>query len=152
MAVLADNRQTAVEIRLESIEQKAKTILNALASEEKELSVTIVDDQEMTTLNREYRNRNSPTNVLSFSMQEGEFPTVSPDLLGDVVISAETALREAEENSITLDQRLTQLLVHGILHLLGYDHEQGETEAARMEEISRKIVRMVENNTDLAAF
>ncbi len=123
-----------------------------MASEEKELSVTIVDDEEMADLNREYRNRDKTTNVLSFSMQEGDFPSVTPDLLGDVVISAETAQKEAEELSVTLDERMTQLLVHGILHLFGYDHEQGEEEALRMEEKSLTLVRAVENRDDLGAF
>lgn len=88
----------------------------------------------MRILNREYLQKDRPTNVISFSMQEGEFGSVSPALLGDVVISADTAAREAEEGGITFHERLVFLLLHGILHLTGYDHERsGDEEARRME-------------------
>ena len=99
-----------------------------------ELSVTIVGDRSIRQLNRDYLEKDRPTNVISFSMQEGEFGSVSPDLLGDVVISADTAAREAEEAGISFNERLVFLLLHGILHLTGYDHERsGAAEARRME-------------------
>ena len=88
----------------------------------------------MRALNRDYLQKDRPTNVISFSMQEGEYGSIAPDLLGDVVISADTAAREAEDAGITLHERLVFLLLHGILHLTGYDHERsGEVEARRME-------------------
>lgn len=109
-------------------------ILNGLGCITSELSVAIVGDRTIRVLNREYLQKDRPTNVISFSMQEGEFAAMNPDLLGDVVISADTAAREAGEAGITFHERLVFLLLHGILHLVGYDHERsGEEEARRME-------------------
>lgn len=96
--------------------------------------MAIVGDRSIRVLNREYLQKDRPTNVISFSMQEGEFATMNPGLLGDVVISADTAAREADEAGIPFHERLVFLLLHGILHLVGYDHERsGEEEARRME-------------------
>ena len=94
----------------------------------------------MRVLNRDYLGRDKPTNVISFAMQEGEFGAVNPDVLGDVVISADTAAREADEAGESFESRLYFLLMHGILHITGYDHERsGEQEAARMEAREREI-------------
>ncbi|MDM8517464.1 rRNA maturation RNase YbeY [Desulfobacterales bacterium HSG16] len=119
---------------------KAQAILNALESPEAELSIVIVDDDAIWEMNREYLDRDRPTNVISFPMQEGEFPGITPDLLGDVVISADTTHKEAENAKISFIERFDQLLVHGILHLFGYDHEQAEEEALIMEEKSRFLL------------
>lgn len=103
--------------------------------EDTELSVSIVGDLSIRRINREYLGKDRPTNVISFSLQEGEFTEVTPHALGDVIVSADTALREAEEGDIKFYDRLCFLLLHGILHLCGYDHERsGEIEAARMEQ------------------
>jgi probable rRNA maturation factor len=112
-----------------------------------------MDDAEIRALNREFRDIDRPTNVLSFPMQEGEFSNVPPGLLGDVVISAQTAAAEAEEAGIPLDQRLSQLLVHGILHLVGFDHETGEEDARHMEIKSLELLKRIEpDNPDLPVF
>jgi len=94
----------------------------------------------MRSLNREYLGKDRPTNVISFSLQEGEFGGLNPNALGDVVISADTAYREAEEAGIPFRERFCFLLMHGILHLTGYDHERsGDVEAARMEKMEQEI-------------
>ena len=82
----------------------------------------LVDDAAMSALNRSYRGVNGPTDVLAFPMAEGRFGDISPDLLGDVVISTETARRHALATGTELREELALLLVHGILHLVGYDH------------------------------
>lgn len=120
-----------------------------------EISIVFTDNAEIKELNTTYRGIPKPTNVLSFPMLENNADDIiSPDtgLLGDVVISVETALQEATEAAITLEQRLSQLLVHGILHLIGYDHEQGEEEFLEMEKKSLKILKIIENDTNLSAF
>ncbi len=117
-----------------------------------ELSLVIMDDQGIEDLNRTYRGIAKPTNVLSFAMQEGQFGDITPGLLGDVVISAQTAVREAGEAGITLEERMSQLLVHGVLHLIGFDHEKGGREADLMEKKSIELLRLIENNPDLTAF
>ncbi len=93
-----------------------------------------------------------PTNVLSFPMQEGDFGNITPGLLGDVVISCETAQKESEKANISLSERISQLLIHGILHLIGFDHEQSFEDAQRMEEKSLEVLRIIETNKNLNAF
>ncbi|HEY6872664.1 MAG TPA: rRNA maturation RNase YbeY [Geobacteraceae bacterium] len=111
-----------------------------------ELSLAIVGDRTIRRLNREYLGRDKPTNVISFAMQEGAFPQLNPAILGDVVISADTCAREAGEGGITFDARLSFLLLHGILHLTGYDHERsGEEEARRMEAKERELFSLLES-------
>lgn len=84
--------------------------------------MVVVDDATMAILNQTYRGVSGPTDVLAFPMTEGRFGGLSPDLLGDVVISAETAERQAREAGCNVQDEMAQLLVHGILHLVGYDH------------------------------
>lgn len=111
-----------------------------------ELSVLIVDDIAIQKFNRDYLERDRPTNVISFSQQEGETFDVpgSGVLLGDVVISADTAWRDAQEAGIEMFAELVFLLLHGILHLLGYDHERGTLEEAeRMENEEQRIYTLL---------
>ena len=91
-----------------------------------ELSIALVGDAEIQALNRDYRQKDKPTNVLSFP-DEGPAP-----LLGDIVLALETVQREAAEKSISLKHHVTHLIIHGLLHLQGYDHDTDET-AAEME-------------------
>ncbi|HLO26745.1 MAG TPA: rRNA maturation RNase YbeY [Geobacteraceae bacterium] len=110
-----------------------------------ELSVAIVGDRTIRRLNRDYLGRDKPTNVISFAMQEGDFPGLNPMVLGDVAISADTAAREAGEGGVTFETRLSFLLLHGILHLAGYDHERsGEAEARRMMGKERELFALLE--------
>ena len=103
-----------------------------------ELSVSIVGDRSIRIINRDYLAKDRPTNVISFSLQEGDCSGVNPLALGDVIISADTAATEAEEGGILPFERLCFLLLHGILHLCGYDHERsGETEAPEWKRRSR---------------
>lgn len=122
---------------------KACAALNALGNPEAELSIVFVDDKEIAALNRQYLNREGPTNVIAFPMKEGAYSEISPDLLGDVVISVETAEREGKEAGMTLEMRLEDLLVHGILHLFGYDHEIDPQDALRMEEKHQQLIHLI---------
>jgi probable rRNA maturation factor len=110
-----------------------------------EISIRLTSDDEAQTLNRQYRNQDKPTNVLSF-------PMVQPDLLdglantddgevllGDIVLAYETCAREADDRSIALEAHATHLIVHGVLHLLGYDH-MTDAEAETMESIERDVL------------
>jgi probable rRNA maturation factor len=143
MAVLIENRQSKIKIPLKKLKAEAQTILDALACPDGELSLLIVDDSQIAGLNQEYLNRLGPTNVIAFPMREGEFAEVSPTLLGDVVISAETARQEGDASGIGWEERFSQLLVHGILHLLGYDHEKTKREALRMEKKSKELLSLI---------
>ena len=122
----------------------AQRILSASGCPDAELSVLVVDDSQIREINRDYLQRDRPTNVISFAMQEGEGAGISPQLLGDVVISADTAARDAAEAGLPFESELYFLLLHGILHLLGYDHERGsEEEARRMEEREQEIFSLL---------
>ena len=111
-------------------------------SEETELSVSIVGDRSIRRINRNYLAKDHPTNVISFSLREGDCGAINSHLLGDVIISADTAAREAEIGGIDTGERLLFLLMHGILHLCGYDHERsGEAEARRMESKEKELFR-----------
>jgi len=106
-----------------------------------ELSVLLCRDLEITKLNRKYFGKNRPTNVISFPMDRGQ-PGEGPDgpgLLGDVAISSETAAREARDAGLCMRERTAQLLIHGILHLVGYDHIGEAAERRRMERKEKAI-------------
>jgi rRNA maturation RNase YbeY len=118
-----------------------------------------VGDQRMRGLNRRYRGKDRTTDVLGFAMREAFMPhgstnspsrvqsrdasRLTPDMLGDVVISVPTAWRQAKEAGRSLDEELAWLLVHGILHLCGYDHERSEKEARRMHRRERMILQSI---------
>jgi probable rRNA maturation factor len=102
-----------------------------------------VDDPHIAELNATYLNHQGPTNVISFSMREGDGGDLHPELLGDVVISMDTCAREAEMGEISTERRFYELLIHGILHLFGYDHVHSEAEAEVMEGKSRELLALI---------
>ena len=140
--------QDQIGINRRRIKKVAAEILNDLGFTNTELSILIVDDEEMTRLNMQYRQVNASTDVLAFPMLEGECGDIFPELLGDLVISAPTAQGMSRYHHCTLTMVMDLLLVHGILHLLGYDHERGEDEACRMEEKSLELLRMLGNSQE----
>lgn len=142
---------TLADVVLERVQEGLQAVarLNDLPAEA-EVDVTIVDDEEIHALNREYRNMDKPTDVLSFALDEDCEDSDEPELiggpeehlLGDIIISAETALRQAEEYGHGLEREMTYLAVHGMFHLLGYDHMTDEDKAkmrAKEEEALRAI-------------
>ncbi len=146
MEVLIDNRQSRHKISPKKIQQTVRVILSALDFPDGEISILIVDDPQIETLNQKYLNRQGPTNVIAFAMREGEFSHLTPHLLGDVVISMDTTAKEAQDAGLSMERRFNELLVHGILHLFGYDHEDSEKEARRMEEKSRELLELIQND------
>ena len=119
-----------------------------------ELSLSIVSDAAICTLNRKYREQDKPTDVLSFSQIEEpdsappdprKVPNIAGLPLGDVVISIDTALAQAREYDVTPQQRLRTLLIHGFLHLLGYDHERSAADARKMFARERKLASMMDD-------
>jgi probable rRNA maturation factor len=145
MLILLNNRQRKHPIMSHQLKKVAARILNALECPDgTELSVTVVGDRSIRTINRTYLGKDRPTNVISFSQQEGDCGGLAPDMLGDVIISADTAAREAEQGGMQPFDRLCFLLLHGILHLCGYDHERsGEAEATRMEKKEEELFRIL---------
>ena len=143
MGVLIENRQDKYAITPKALKEKAQVILSALGSPDGELSILLLDDPQIAVLNKEYLQREGPTNVIAFPMREGAFAEITPDLLGDVVISLETAEKEGLAAGMSMEDRLGELMVHGILHLFGYDHETTETEAQRMEAKSLELLEQI---------
>ena len=140
MEINLQNNQKILPIKAATVKARARKILSALGcSDETELSLVLTDDAGIADLNRDYLGRTGPTNVIAFPMTEGDFAGVNPGLLGDVVISVETAAAQAEGSGYTPLEMLDFYLVHGILHLVGYDHEQGPEEAERMEAKTREL-------------
>ena len=131
---------------MRQIQERAQVILSALDCPDGELSVLLVDDAQIAELNAQYLDRQGPTNVLAFPMDPDSFPEVAPRLIGDVVISVETADREGEIAGIDMEKRLAQLLIHGILHLFGYDHVNTAREALEMEKRSRELEQLIGDN------
>jgi len=123
--------------------------LAELGSPEAELSIVFVDDSRIRELNRRYLRRDKPTNVLAFSMTEGEFPILHPRLLGDLVISVETAERQSNRFGLSAGGMVLLLLIHGILHLLGYDHVRSRKKAREMAEKQKELFRLVLQHSSL---
>jgi len=120
--------------------RQARHLLRDLRLDRAELSIVLVSDREMRALNRRWCRRDRPTDVLSFAQREGAGG--APDgLLGDVVISVDTARRQAAERGETLARAADRLLIHGLLHLLGDDHERSVAEARRMQRRERALAR-----------
>ncbi|WP_305095562.1 rRNA maturation RNase YbeY [Croceibacterium aestuarii] len=116
-----------------------------LANPRLSVSLLFTSDEEIHALNREWRERDKPTNVLSFPMLERRAllalgPDGPPELLGDVALAHETCAREAADKGVALEDHAAHLIVHGLLHLAGHDHELGEAEAATMEALETKAL------------
>ncbi|MBS0476755.1 MAG: rRNA maturation RNase YbeY [Proteobacteria bacterium] len=119
-----------------------------LASPRLSVSLLFADDAEVHALNREWRGKDKPTNVLSFPMIErDELLSLSPDgppeLLGDIALALETCAREADERGVTLEAHAAHLIVHGLLHLAGHDHEISPADARAMEQREIKALALV---------
>ena len=111
-----------------------------------EISLTLTDDATIQRLNADYRGKDEPTDVLSFSLQEGmHMPTPAglPKALGDVIVSLETTARQASQNSVSTTAELAWVMCHGVLHLLGYDH-QTETERALMRGLEIQVLERLQ--------
>jgi len=122
---------------------RGRRLLAALRLPEAELSLVLVSDAVMRRLNRQWRGADRPTDVLSFAQAEGQ-GGAPEGLLGDVVISVDTARRQARERAAPLTRELDRLLIHGVLHLLGYDHERSPAEAQRMQRRERSLARQLD--------
>jgi probable rRNA maturation factor len=138
-AVLIASKQTLVKLDRAGIRRDVRKALELLGIGERELSLMFVDDEGMRTINRDYLRRDRPTNVIAFSLSEGSFGEVNPEMLGDVVISVETAGREANAAGIPVGDAILNLVLHGILHLAGYDHEKTAGRARIMSAVQEVL-------------
>jgi len=108
-----------------------------------EVSILLLDDAGITGLNEQYLKKKGPTDVISFPMRNAAFPGVQPQLLGDIAISLETAQRQADRRGVSLHEEVCALLVHGVLHLIGHDHELSPAHSRRMKAQERKVLAQI---------
>ncbi len=139
MPVVVGMRLTKWKLRLAPLRKLASRILQSIGEREALLSLEIVGDVRMRRLNRTFRHRDKTTDVLAFATREGPGPPSA--LLGDVVISLPQAIRQARRHQQGIDHEVVVLLIHGMLHLCGYDHERSEPEARRMARRERAVLR-----------
>lgn len=136
------------EERANTVAEAAATVVPELANPRLHVSLLLTSDAEVHTLNREWRQRDKPTNVLSFPMLERDdvldlSPDGPPEMLGDIAVAYETCVREAAEKSISAEDHITHLILHGLLHLAGYDHEISPADADHMEAIEIKVLALL---------
>ena len=130
-----------------SVTRGARAMLAAIGMADHELSIVLTGDVEMRKLNRAYRHKDKPTDVLAFSQRDGDFADSAGRLLGDVVVSIPTARRQAEALARDVLSEVLWLLAHGLLHLIGWDHEtpskdrRMRKETARLFEAARSASR-----------
>lgn len=132
----------------ERVADAAATVAPELANERLIASVLFTSDEEVHTLNREWRARDKPTNVLSFPMLDRDdllalAPAGPPEMLGDIALAHETCFREAVEKGVSLDHHAAHLILHGLLHLAGHDHEISDADAEAMEALEVKALALV---------
>jgi probable rRNA maturation factor len=134
--VLVKKRVRGVESKL--LNKIAHRALEVLGLNKAELSIVLVSDAQIRRLNKLYRNKDKPTDVLSFPIGEKVEDWL---ILGDIVISVDTARRQAKELGHSLEEELKRLLVHGLVHLLGYDHELGGEEEKKFFELEEFVLK-----------
>lgn len=135
------NRQRGAHISDVRIAAMAEYVLERERCAGAQLTITLVGDRTMRELNRRWRGKDATTDVLSFSQREGAGGELHPELLGDVVVSVATALRHAREAGCCHGAELDRLVAHGILHLLGYEHEGDPVAARAMRRREAAILR-----------
>lgn len=133
------NRQRKFKLDLSKIKKSAAMILEILGKEEAMVSLLFVNDAAIQKFNLQFRKINRPTDVLSFP-GGAPLPGTTGEWLGDIVISVETAVRQAKQLGHSRDQEIRFLMIHGLLHLLGWDHERSPTEAKKMYELQRNLM------------
>jgi probable rRNA maturation factor len=151
MEIQINNEFPEIKVDARKIEQQIGKVLTSLDCNEHEISILFIGDQGISDLNHQFRGIDRPTDVLSFpQVLEGELKTPGAPVLGDIAISLETALSQSEEHGLSFEEELTLLLIHGILHLLGYDHEISDQEEERMRSKTRELFSLIYPGKKLA--
>lgn len=151
MKVLIRNEYPKIKVDAKEIKQQIGMVLNSLNCNEHEISILFLGDKGMRDLNQQFRGIDRSTDVLSFpQLYDGQTEVSRTPILGDVAISLETALSQTKKHGLSLGEELTLLLIHGILHLLGYDHEISDHEEERMRKKTRELFTMIYPGKKLA--
>ena len=152
MNIHIENRQKAVKLDLRRIRRVVHKLEKILNCPDQEISLLFVDNEQIRQINRQYLNRDHPTNVISFPLREGDYGDINPHVLGDIVISAERAFHVAVAGDLSLNDEIDFLVIHGLLHLLGYNHEGGnKKESIKMRDKENEVFFML-NGYELERF
>ena len=144
MKLQIENSQNKIKIDNRNIRNTVLKVLKTLDCPDKEISLSFVDDEYIKQLNKQYLGKDQATNVLSFSLQEGEYGDINPQILGDIIVSVETAQRDALYGKLNIAQEIDFLIIHGILHLLGYNHENTtKKEATKMRQKEKELFNKI---------
>ena len=150
MNLQIQNNQNKIKINRRKIRAAILKILKILECADKEISINFVDDTKIKQLNKQYLGKDKATNVLSFSLREDEYGNINPQVLGDIIISVETAQKDAVYGNLTVDQEIDFLIIHGLLHLLGYDHENTtKKETKKMRKKERELFNIACGGSDI---
>lgn len=144
MSVYIEVQVRSVTIHVTRLRRLAARVLGELGESRSDLGISLVGDGHMRRLNRNYRGKNRTTDVLAFAMRDAQIPSIrQPNQrpLGDIVVSIPTAIGQARSSRRSVDEEIVGLIVHGVLHLCGYDHERSEAEARRMQRRERWLRR-----------
>jgi rRNA maturation RNase YbeY len=139
MAVLIKNSQKSFMLDKRRVQKVTQALLTYLGLADRDLSILFTDNEQIREINRTYFDRDRPTNVISFSYIDG-FPC---EVVGDLIISLERAHEESERSGVPFCERVFSLIIHGLLHVQGFDHEKGEREARRMRYREKKLLNYV---------
>ena len=144
MNIHIENRQKAVKLDLRRIRRVVHKLKKILNCPDQEISLLFVDNEQIRQINRQYLNRDHPTNVISFPLREGDYGHINPQILGDIVISAERAFQDAAADDLSLNDEIDFLVIHGLLHLLGFNHEGGnKKESLQMRDKENEVFFML---------
>jgi len=124
-----------------------KKIIKIVLTDQEEVSVVFIDEEEMIKFNKEYRRKRGPTDVLSFSQDEFRNQGINPDFLGEILICPAQVKKGAELGNISEQQEMAKVLIHGLLHLLGYNHGQSQKKTQRMTERENYYLSLIKFKT-----
>ncbi len=127
-------------LRRAEVLRRIRAMIDELQLQNREVSFVLTDDERIHQLNKNYRGKDRPTDVLAFAMQEGELAELAGAVLGDVIVSVPTAKKQADERGVDVLDEVTMLLAHGLLHLLGWDHRT-PAEDRRMRAETERLCR-----------
>ena len=143
MSVFLRNNHPDINIDCTDIENIIERIMNHLGCQNTEVSILLTEDKDIRLLNKEFRSIDHSTDVLSFPQNHDEDPSIPGEkFLGDIAVSLDTAKTQANEHGLILKEEIILLLIHGILHLLGYDHEVSEQEDKKMRSKTRELFKL----------
>ena len=143
MSVLLRNDHPNINIDCTDLENMIEKVMDHLGCQNTEVSILLTRDKDICLLNKAFRGIDQPTDVLSFPQNQNEDPSIpGENFLGDIAVSLDTAKIQANEHGLILKEEIILLLIHGILHLLGYDHEVSEKEDKKMRSKTRELFKL----------